>query len=657
MSAHERKQDHPAGGRQLARTGSQSGLAAAPDAPTADKAAMRTHHTTSQTRQTRVARLIGVAIVTAIALAAPFSATASPVETRTAKRAVRAHLPTSLQRAATKQPQARFRVIVQASGATESNELARKVEALTASSKRAVSRRFRALEGVAATLTGRQLVALSKRRGIRAITLDNPVRLASSTQQWPYTANVDNSWPGGSLAVGQAPTIAIIDSGVDTSRPDIAGRVLTQVEMVTTGGANSPGDGRGHGTFVASIAAGSAAGYFGVAPTAKLVSVDVADDSGVARTSDVIAAADWVLANKNAYGIKVANLSLHSVSPGTFMYDPLNKAVERLWFSGIVVVAAAGNYAQNGNVSGIPYAPANDPFVITVGAADIAGSMGMSDDFNAPWSAYGYTLDGFAKPEVGAPGRYMVGAVPPNATPPLERPTSVTAPGYMQLSGTSFAAPVVAGMAAQLLALRPNYTPDQVKGALMATAKRTSAAPSSIGLGEVKLTSAYGIVDPPNPNLALRKFVVADPAGGSLPVFDAEAWKSAASGSDAWDAASWTSASWTSASWTSASWTSASWTSASWTSASWTSAAASWTSASWMSGSHTNASWTSQSDASALSNADTDVASTGGYVLTAAELAAAAAAGDEEDVSTGTVVGADSSAASTGVADSLSGSG
>src|SRR5204862_3630699 len=124
--------------------------------------------------------------------------------------------------------------------------------------------------------------------------------------------------------------------------------------------------------------------------------------------------------------------------PNSFMFDPLDKAVEKLWFNGVVVVAASGNYATNGQASGVPFAPGNDPFVITVGAADMRGTFWVSDDTVAPWSAYGYTLDGFAKPELVAPGRFMVGPVPMAATLVSDQPASVVSSGYMQLSGTSF---------------------------------------------------------------------------------------------------------------------------------------------------------------------------------------------------------------------------
>ena len=210
----------------------------------------------------------------------------------------------------------------------------------------------------------------------------------------------------------------------------------------------------------------------------------------MAMTRDVIAAADWILANKAQYNIRVANFSLHSSSPASVFFDPLDRAVEKLWLNGVVVVAAAGNYGVDGSATGVTFAPGNDPFVITVGAADVNRSIGTHDDFAAPWSAWGYTLDGFSKPELGAPGRYMVAAVPSTSTLFSERPTNVKPYSTMELSGTSFAAPVVAAAAAQVLARHPEWTPDQVKGALMVSAKDApSATLGSLGVGMVDASS------------------------------------------------------------------------------------------------------------------------------------------------------------------------
>jgi hypothetical protein len=144
----------------------------------------------------------------------------------------------------------------------------------------------------------------------------------------------------------------------------------------------------------------------------------------------------------------------------------------------------------------------------------------------------------------------------------------------MQLSGTSFSAAVVSGIAADVIGVHPDWTPDQVKGALMRSATvLKSAAPLSAGVGEVniqKLLSDKTL--PPNPNAALDQFLMPDPRGGQYPVFDSASWLKVAQSNASWHTASWASASWNTASWSSASWSSASWNTDSFLSASWNTA-------------------------------------------------------------------------------------
>src|SRR5262249_33635203 len=277
--------------------------------------------------------------------------------------------------------------------------------------------------------------------GLLAITPDAPVQTTgviqwSSNQLYPAVSGAANNWNTDQNAANAAnmPTIAIVDSGIQ-SRADFGSRLIGSVNLSTLPN-NSPGDGRGHGTFVAGIAAGSADGYAGTAPTANLLSIDVLDDTGMGLTSDIINACQWILDHKAQYNIKVANFSLNSSITAPFSVDPLDRAVEKLWFGGVTVVTAAGNYASGSGASGVLYSPADDPFVITVGATDMNGTATTYDDTVAPWSAYGSTIDGFSKPELVAPGRYIVGPVPATSSLVSERPTNVTAPGYMQLSGT-----------------------------------------------------------------------------------------------------------------------------------------------------------------------------------------------------------------------------
>ena len=436
------------------------------------------------------------------------------------------------------------------------------------------------LEVAARGLGGRDFALAEAAPSVTAIPRPQP----RFKQHWPYVAGIASllsSLEGHELAPA---TIAIVDSGIDSGRADFGGRVVERVTL-NSRSANQPGDGNGHGTAVASVAAGERLGYTGAAPNAKLVDVDVLDDEGAANVSDVIKAADWIYDNRERLNIRIANFSLHGTSVASLASDPLDKAVERLWLSGIVVVTAAGNYAVDGAESAVPFAPANDPFVLTVGATDTRGSYTVRDDIAAPWSAWGYTRDGFAKPEMAAPGRYIAAAVSPSAKLARDKPDRITEPGYMQLSGTSLAAPVVAGTAATLLAVHPEWTPDQIKGALMLSAEPVPNAPQrALGVGAVNAEKAAAIVDPPNPNLALNGFLVPDPAGGGTQVFDADRWTAAAEADPAWASVAWGSVAWGSAAWSSVAWGSVAWGSVAWGSVAWGSVA--WGSVAW--GSHSD---------------------------------------------------------------------
>ncbi len=457
-----------------------------------------------------------------------------------------------------------------------------------------LDRRLSLIDGVSATVRAGVLPRLMRMPNL-IVTPDVQVHVSgfSSGQLWPYETGLSKGWSGGDAPkAGSVPAIAVVDSGIQPGRTDFGNRVVASVKFSTLPD-DSPGDGRGHGTFVAGIAAGGADNYTGGTPQAPLVSLDVMDDHGVARTSDVIAAAQWILANKSTYNIKVANFSLHSATKSHFFQEPLDAAVEKLWFNGVVVVAAAGNYGYPDKPSGVLYAPGNDPFVITVGAIDLGGTKNIKDDSNAPWSAYGRTPDGFMKPELTAPGRYMVGPVPVGSTLAVEKASNVVAPGYMQLSGTSFAAPVISAAAAQILGKHPEYTPDQVKGALMASTKPVDGAPvGSVGVGEIQVTNASALKAPPNPDWALNQFVKTDLTGGRA--FDAVSWSDVATANVSWDSVSWTDVSWADTAASAVSWADVSWDSVSWADVSW--ADVSWADVSWADSAYEDA---AESDAAA----------------------------------------------------------
>ncbi|HTS73114.1 MAG TPA: S8 family serine peptidase [Gaiellaceae bacterium] len=517
-----------------------------------------------------------------------------------------------LSKHARNHPNSNLQVIVQADSTFVLNHQVKHVF------RKAGIRHFRKLNlihAVSVTIDANQLNALSKIKGL-TVTPDAPVKVSgySSNQLWPYEAGLARDWSGyGAPTSAQAPTIAVVDSGVQSDRSDFAnGGVVGSVNLSTLDNT-LPGaaDGRGHGTFVAGIAAGRAPGYAGALPQSSVFSVKVMNSDGIARTSDVINACQWILANKAKYNIKVANFSLHSSSPASFLNDPLDKAVESLWFNGVVVVAAAGNYGVDGQPSGVLYAPGNDPFVITVGAVDLNGTWKLQDDFNAPWSAYGYTPDGFAKPDLAAAGRYMIGPVPSTSTLALQRPDNVVAPGYIQLSGTSFSAPVVAGAAAQILARHPSFTPDQVKGALMVSARKLqNAAPMSVGVGELRMDNSAFVQNPPNPNKGLDQFVKTDPTTGTT-AFDAVSWFNNAKADVSWDDVSWNDVSWSDADFSAVSWADISWSDASWATVSWNDV--SWNDVSWA-----DVSW---ADVSHEDAAEGDADGGDGYALTPDEAA------------------------------------
>jgi serine protease AprX len=486
-----------------------------------------------------------------------------------------------------------------------------------------VKRTFFSISGVSANLTGQQILHLSRNPHVQAITLDSPVSgqgvtlppapvatppvatppvptapvatppvvpapVASApavvasvpdSSMWLASTHADAlAWifdPLTGLSLGPAPTaptIAIIDSGIDSSKvADFGSRIVASVNFSSLD-PKATGDNEGHGTMVAGLAAGASAAYPGAAPSANLIDLRTADGNGQSVTSDVIAASDWILAHRVQYNIKVANFSMASASAVSFRFDPLDKAVERLWFAGVTVVAASGNHGTGTGPVDMSHSPGNDPFVITVGALDQQQTADPSDDTVPWWSAYGYTMDGFSKPDVSAPGRYMVAPVPTSSTLATTAPERVVAPGYMWMSGTSFAAPVVAGEAAAILAQHPDWGPDQVKGALMLTAAYLPLVDTqAAGVGEVDGGTAASLnFTPPNPNQNLDTYVVSQGTTGNK-VFDQAAWSSAVASQAARSQAAWSSADWSSAAWSSAAWSSAAWSSAAWSSAAWSS--------------------------------------------------------------------------------------
>jgi serine protease AprX len=376
---------------------------------------------------------------------------------------------------------------------------------------------------------------------------------------FPAVDNAPTAWARGYTGAGIG--IAVIDSGLQQEQ-----NFGTPSRVKVTAGANSGTDEYGHGSLVAHVAAGASPdGRFeGIAPGASVVTYNVNTAHGT-RTSDVIEGLIWVLVNRDKYNIRVVNLSLAETTPSSYQESVLDTAVEVLWRYGIVVVAAAGN---NGPDTAT-FAPANDPFVITVGSTDANGTVDGADDAVSPWSTRGTTVDGFSKPELYAPGRLVIGHLPGGSALGKEAPLSSWAVwhDYAYISGTSFAAPQVAGAAAVLLQQHPEWTPDQVKWVLTQTARLLSdhSGPS------LDLAAATAYADtPPAANAGIPYSTFGMPDWTSALLQSPGSWQGKSWQKDTWNGNSWTGNSWTQNGWKGNSWTGNSWTGNSWTGNSWT---------------------------------------------------------------------------------------
>ena len=283
----------------------------------------------------------------------------------------------------------------------------------------------------------------------------------------------DQAWAGAlgvAAATGRGVGVAVIDSGI-ASHAALRGRVVAAVDFTDPNGRGQ--DLWGHGTHVSGIIAGASDTFKGVAPGAHLVSLKVLDETGAGRASSVIAAIDWVIANKSRYGLRIINLSLGRPVFDSYVDDPVCQAVERAFRAGLVVIASAGNYGQLADgrrVAGGIVSPGNSPYALTIGAVDTKGTVYRSDDEVAVWSSRGPTqIDGLLKPDLAAPGRNIVSLAVPGSTLGREHPDRQTGTGQtalFRLSGTSMATAVASGAAALVLEANRTLSPAQVRVAL-----------------------------------------------------------------------------------------------------------------------------------------------------------------------------------------------
>jgi serine protease AprX len=339
--------------------------------------------------------------------------------------------------------------------------------------------------------------------------LPTPVRLGASER-----------YAGGGV------TVAFLDSGFH-AHPDLVqprDRILHYVDLTNPRARRSrlehPDESSWHGMMTSVVACGNGSLsdglYRGLASEAHLVLVKVGSARRI-RHDDIRRGVDWVIRHRARYGIRIVNVSCGGDWEASYLDDGLSQAAERATRAGLLVVAAAGN---TGHQPGHPVMPpASAPSVLTVGGLDDKNRL-RPEGYDMYHSSYGPTLDGLQKPEVIAPGIFVAAPILPGTPtaeqaahyarlaatsddelyealeagvgidddldeaahlePPLLRQlvaakirdNNVISGAYKHVDGTSFAAPIVSSLAAQILEACPDLSPAEVKLLLIRSARR-----------------------------------------------------------------------------------------------------------------------------------------------------------------------------------------
>lgn len=336
---------------------------------------------------------------------------------------------------------------------------------------------------------------------------------------------------------GRGVTIALLDSGFyphpDLTRPE--NRILAHYD-VATGKVGSlkaarPGPWQWHGTQTSVVAAGngflSDGIYRGIASEAGLVLVKVSDRGRISDEA-IVKGLNWVVENRERYNIRIVSMSLGGDGEISFNESIVDQAAERAVTAGLVLIAAAGNAGCTGDHRPIP--PANSPSVLAVGGFNDENVLG-NQDLNPYCSSFGPTIDGLIKPEVVSPAIWVASPILPQtdayaeaemlseiaAAPDYQLPvltekygarlgltevdpdelrssvesrlreSKIVATHYQHVDGTSFAAPIAASVAAQMIEANPRLTPSVVRNILISTADR---AP-----GLSLMQQGYGVIN------------------------------------------------------------------------------------------------------------------------------------------------------------------
>jgi len=315
---------------------------------------------------------------------------------------------------------------------------------------------------------------------------------------------------------GKGVTVAFLDSGF-YPHPDLVSPVNRVIayhdvarERLSLLSSDPTESWQWHGTQTSVAAAGNGALsdglYRGLAHESKLVLVKVSEGGRITE-ENIARGIRWVIANRERYKIRVLNISLGGDEDVPCSKSIIDQAAEEAISQGIVVVAAAGNSGAQGNHS-IP--PANSPSVITVGGYS-DNNQQNANEFVLYHSSFGVTADGTVKPEIVAPAMWIAAPILPETefyerAEALSRGAAtldnseirsqveaalkeqkIVAAHYQHVDGTSFAAPIVTSIVAQMIQANPTLTPGAIKNILISTAGRI--------MTESVIRQGYGVVN------------------------------------------------------------------------------------------------------------------------------------------------------------------
>jgi hypothetical protein len=473
-----------------------------------------------------------------------------------------------------------------------------------------VERELAIINGFSAVMPAASIDEMRAEPTVAAVTTNAPVKTMSVEPALGYdpaaesgsmsnvtrTAGAQRLWAAG--YTGKGVDVALIDTGV-APVPSIADKVVNGPDLSFDYQAGAPEgvDAFGHGTHMAGIIGGrdadanaSAAGcttclnssgysdttkFVGAAPDARVVNVKVGASNGATDVSQVIAGIDWVVRHRkdNGLNIRVLNLSFGTDSMQSYVLDPLSYAAEVAWRNGIVVVAAAGNDGAAGTTLNDP---AYNPNILAVGALDSDGSV-------ADFSSVGNKK---RSPDFFAPGAHIVSLRDPGSYIDTTYPNSAVGTRFARGSGTSQAAAVTSGLAADLAQMMPKATPDQIKAALTGSNDRrdllSSAQRVLNGVGGL-VSSLLGGSQGPAHATGTGSL---DAARGSSHValdgqaltgeqdifgnaWDGQRWSAAAANGTSWDGGLWNGQRWSGDGWNGQRWSNAAWDANDWTGQRW----------------------------------------------------------------------------------------